>query len=220
MSQPTLPVVSEATRHVMQANKSKNTKPELFVRADLRKRGLRGYRIQYKRASGRPDVAFPGRRVAIFVHGCFWHRCPYCHPSNPKTNVEFWQAKFSRNRQRDERDTAELVGRGWTVVIVWECRLKKQRARRTMSEVACEVRFSRPVVRACDRRAGRVVVVGRGQSRYARILRHIRKNSLLSPLVAKRPGLAGGRPALGGPNSTGRTAGCSNRSGRGSHRGR
>lgn len=188
---PTVPVPaasSVATRHVMQANKSKNTKPELLVRSDLRRRGLTGYRIQYKRAPGRPDVAFPGRRVAIFVHGCFWHRCPYCHPSNPKSNVAFWQAKFARNRQRDERDTRELVERGWTVVIVWECRLKKQRARRTMSEIACEVRCSRPVMRAADRRPGRIVVVGRGQGRYARTLRHIRAHSKLSPLAAKRPG--------------------------------
>lgn len=183
---------SVATRHVMQANKSKNTKPELLVRADLRKRGLTGYRIQYKRAAGRPDVAFPGRRVAIFVHGCFWHRCPYCHPSNPKSNVAFWQAKFARNRQRDERDARELVEGGWTVVIVWECRLKKQRMRRTMSEVACEIRRCRPVAHAADRRPGRIVVVGRGQGRYARTLRHIRAHSKLSPLASKRKRPGGG----------------------------
>ncbi len=185
---PAPPSASEATRHVMQANKSKNTKPELLVRAGLRTRGLTGYRIQYKRACGRPDVAFPGRRVAIFVHGCFWHRCPYCNPSNPKINVDFWQAKFARNRQRDERNTRELVERGWTVLVVWECRLKKKRARRTLAEIAYEVRLSRPVVHACDRRPGRIAVMGRGQSRYASLLRHIRVMSRLSPLPAKRPG--------------------------------
>ena len=216
-SRPTFPSVSEATRHVMQANKSKNTKPELLVRADLRSRGLTGYRIQYKRAAGRPDVAFPGRRVAIFVHGCFWHRCPYCHPSNPKINVEFWQAKFARNRQRDERSARELVDQGWTVIVVWECRLKKKRARRTMSEVACEVRLCRPVVHAADRHHGRVVVMGRGQGRYARILRHIRATSRLSHLTDGRPGLRIERPGrCGGPVGHGANAGTGGRS----HRGR
>ena len=90
--------VSAATRHVMQANKSKNTKPELKVRAALREAGLSGYRLHWKKAPGKPDICFPGRRVAIFVNGCFWHRCPHCGLSMPKSNVEFWEAKFARNR--------------------------------------------------------------------------------------------------------------------------
>ncbi len=94
-------MVSEATRHVMQANKSKNTKPELKVRAALRAAGLPGYRLHWKAAPGKPDICYPGRKVAIFVNGCFWHRCPYCALSTPKTNVEFWTAKFERNRARD-----------------------------------------------------------------------------------------------------------------------
>lgn len=151
---------SEAVRHSMQGNRSKNTKPELLMRHALRERGLTGYRLQWKGASGRPDVAFPGRRVAVFVHGCFWHRCPYCHPSEPRSNVEFWQAKFERNQQRDQRNIHELVERGWTVVVVWECRLKKQRLRRTVEAVAAEVLLS-PVVRVkADERAGKLVVLG------------------------------------------------------------
>ena len=62
----------------MQANKSKNTKPELLVRARLREAGYTGYRLHWKKAPGKPDICFPGRRVAIFVNGCFWHRCPHC----------------------------------------------------------------------------------------------------------------------------------------------
>lgn len=133
-------MVSEATRHVMQANKSKNTKPELKVRAALRAAGLPGYRLHWKAAPGKPDICYPGRKVAIFVNGCFWHRCPYCALSTPKTNVEFWTAKFERNRARDQRDCEELANAGWTVVVIWECRLKKGRFDATMDELVRIVR--------------------------------------------------------------------------------
>ncbi|MGQ5427148.1 very short patch repair endonuclease [Thermophilibacter sp. ZX-H3] len=136
----TPPASSEATRHVMQANRSKDTKPELKVRAALREAGLTGYRLHWKKAPGHPDVCFPGRRVAIFVHGCFWHRCPHCSPSRPKTHSAFWQDKFARNRARDARDSARLVEAGWTVVVVWECRLKGARLEPTMREVVAVVR--------------------------------------------------------------------------------
>ena len=146
---------SEATRHVMQANKSKNTKPELMVRRALREAGLTGYRVHWKKAPGRPDICFVGRRVAIFVNGCYWHRCPYCALPRPRSHPEFWEAKFARNRERDARDVAELTAAGWTVVVVWECRLKKARAAVTMAEVI-------DVVRGCgtERREGRVIEVG------------------------------------------------------------
>ncbi len=137
------PASSEATRHVMQANRSKNTKPELLVRAALREAGLTGYRLHWKKAPGRPDVCFPGRRVAVFVHGCFWHRCPHCSPSRPKTHPEFWEAKFARNRERDERDNALLVSAGWTVIVVWECRLRRASRERTLTELVEEVRRAR-----------------------------------------------------------------------------
>ena len=146
---------SVATRHVMQANRSKNTGPELLVRSGLRAAGLTGYRLHWKKAPGKPDICFPGRRVAIFVHGCFWHRCPHCSPSRPKTHSAFWQAKFARNRERDARDCALLVRAGWTVVVVWECRLKKGRLEATMDEVVDVV------LRAGERRlAPRVIEVG------------------------------------------------------------
>ena len=131
--------VSAATRHVMQANKSKNTKPELKVRAALREAGLSGYRLHWKKAPGKPDICFPGRHVAIFVNGCFWHRCPHCGLSMPKSNVEFWGAKFARNRARDARDNALLVSGGWTVITIWECRLKKGRLPDASAPGACQV---------------------------------------------------------------------------------
>ena len=141
VARPRVPEASsEATRHVMQANRSKNTGPELAVRAALRRAGLTGYRLHWKKAPGKPDVCFPGRRVAIFIHGCFWHRCPHCAPSRPRTHTEFWEDKFARNRARDERDVAQLLDAGWTVLVVWECQLKRGRAEATMARVVAGVR--------------------------------------------------------------------------------
>lgn len=149
--------VSEATHHVMQANKGKNTKPELVVRQSLRKAGLPGYRLHWKKAAGKPDVCYPGRKVAIFVNGCFWHRCPYCHLSLPKTNADFWRAKFERNRARDRRNNDQLVRDGWTVVVVWECRLKKGRIQGTMEQVE---RIVRAAGQAESHNVGHVVEIG------------------------------------------------------------
>ena len=108
----------------MQANRSKNTKPELELRRLLRAAGFSGYRLHWKRAPGCPDIAYPGRKVAIFVNGCFWHRCPHCDPPMPKSNREFWVAKFSANVERDSRKTVALEAAGWRVMTVWECGLR------------------------------------------------------------------------------------------------
>lgn len=148
--------VSAATRHVMQANKSKDTKPELLVRRGLREAGLPGYRLHWKKCPGRPDVCYPGRKVAIFVNGCFWHRCPHCNLPTPKSNVEFWTAKFERNHARDERNVEALVGDGWTVLVVWECALKRGRVESTMAQVVREIELSALGILP----AGRVVEVG------------------------------------------------------------
>lgn len=154
-ARPTRQPTREATRHVMQANKSKNTKPELKVREALRAAGLSGYRLHWKKAPGKPDICFPGRRVAIFVNGCFWHRCPHCGLPMPKSNVAFWEAKFARNRARDARDNALLVSEGWTVITIWECRLKKGRFDATMAEVVREIRRAEALA-AAGRMSGRV----------------------------------------------------------------
>lgn len=174
---PEIPAAtSPATRRSMQGNRSKDTKPELLVRTYLRRAGLTGYRLQWKREFGRPDVAFPGRRVAIFVHGCFWHRCPFCQPSRPRSHADFWDDKFARNRARDERYTTALLERGWTVIVVWECRLKKKRVHRTMEEVVAEVRFAKPVRTKADERSGKLIVLGRTYVRGSRGLaaQHVR----------------------------------------------
>ena len=130
---------SLATRHVMQANKSKNTKPELRVRSALRAAGVPGYRLHWKACPGKPDICYPGRKVAIFVNGCFWHRCPYCDLPLPHTNVDFWEAKFRRNRERDRRDVERLTADGWTVMVVWECQLRKGRFDSTIRDVVLEI---------------------------------------------------------------------------------
>ncbi len=128
-----------AIKKSMKGNKRANTKPEMLVRQRLRAAGLTGYRLQWK-VPGKPDIAFPGRKIAIFVNGCFWHRCPNCHPSTPKRNVEFWEAKFRRNVERDRAAIAELKEMGWMPITIWECELKRDRIDETMAKLIDQVR--------------------------------------------------------------------------------
>lgn len=97
--------------------RGKNTKPELALRKALWAKGLR-YRIHYN-LPGRPDIVFPGKRVAVFVDGCFWHGCPE-HGVHPKTNASFWKQKIAGNIERDSRVTSELKSLGWVVLRFWE----------------------------------------------------------------------------------------------------
>jgi DNA mismatch endonuclease (patch repair protein) len=115
------PVVTK----VMKANKAKETKPELSVRRYLSAHGLRGYRLNWKGAPGRPDICFTKHKIAIFVHGCFWHRCSKCSKSLPKSNTDFWRRKFELNVLRDGAKLNALVVKGWKVLVIWECDIKK-----------------------------------------------------------------------------------------------
>jgi len=117
---------SEATSRVMSANRGRDTGPELKLRKALWSAGHRGYRLHFKKAPGRPDIAYVSKKIAIFVHGCFWHRCPKCDYPLPKNNTEFWKAKFDRNVARDARKKADLKRAGWKVITIWECDLKKR----------------------------------------------------------------------------------------------
>lgn len=119
---------SEVTTKVMKANKGKDTGPEQTVRRLLREMGYPGYRLNWKKVPGRPDIAYPGRKIAIFVNGCFWHRCPHCNLPLPKSHTEFWREKFERNVARDEEKTRALEALGWTVITIWECELKDSEA--------------------------------------------------------------------------------------------
>ena len=133
---------SYAVHKSMQGNKRKDTKPELLVRERLREAGLGGYRLQWK-VPGRPDVAWPGKKVCLFINGCYWHRCPHCNLSLPKKNTEYWVAKFKRNKERDVQNEAALIAAGWKVHVVWECELKKDKREETFAkllpELACEL---------------------------------------------------------------------------------
>lgn len=117
---------SESTSRVMSANKGKDTKPEVLLRKELFKNDIRGYRLHWKKADGRPDIAFVKYRKAIFINGCFWHRCPYCKLSLPKSNQEFWKSKFEKNTERDKRKIQALNNSGWKTLVIWECEIKKE----------------------------------------------------------------------------------------------
>jgi len=121
--------VDRATRRrIMQAVRSRDTKPELFVRQQVFAAGFR-YRLCDKRLPGRPDLVLPRYRTAVFVHGCFWHRHGCARSTTPATNVEFWRAKLDRNQARDRAATKELRRRGYKVEILWECELERGVAR-------------------------------------------------------------------------------------------
>ena len=128
--EPTLPPLDTSSvdpnaRKAMAKNRRRDTGPELVVRKLLRKIGFPGYRLDWKKAPGHPDIAYPGRKIATFVHGCFWHRCPVCKKKVPQKNRPYWLAKFERNVRRDERVKAELEKLGWKVIVIWEHQLKK-----------------------------------------------------------------------------------------------
>lgn len=113
----------------MSAIRAKNTKPELLVRDLLRKNRLTNYRLHPKKLIGRPDIAFPRKKVAIFVNGCYWHGCPHCKLSLPKTHRAFWKNKIETNRKRDKRKNKELRALGWHPLTIWACRLRTERGR-------------------------------------------------------------------------------------------
>lgn len=105
--------------------KNRDTKPEMRVRRALHAAGLR-YRLHAKDLPGKPDIVLRSRRIAIFVHGCFWHRHPepQCKLARmPKSRVDFWQAKLEANRERDLRHDKALRAAGWDVQTIWECEL-------------------------------------------------------------------------------------------------
>ena len=98
----------------------KNTPPELAVRKILHALGYR-YRLHRNDLPGRPDIALPGRKKVIFVHGCFWHRHDCKKATTPKSNSEYWHMKFAENVRRDNNVIAELKRMGWGSMVVWEC---------------------------------------------------------------------------------------------------
>jgi len=124
---PRPPVASSpAVRAVMRANRAKGTGPELALRRALSALGVRGYEAQPSNLPGRPDFVFRRARLAIFVHGCFWHRhgCRKGSSRLPRANREYWKVKFRLNVQRDQRKMEALLAKGWFVLVIWECEIK------------------------------------------------------------------------------------------------
>lgn len=113
------PASSERASYNMSRNRAKDTAPELALRRALWTAGMRGYRLHARGVPGRPDIVFARAKLAIFVHGCFWHGCPK-HSRLPKSNSAFWRAKFVRNAARDARKLAELKAAGWRTLTFWE----------------------------------------------------------------------------------------------------
>lgn len=113
---------------MMSGIRATNTKPEMLIRRGLHALGLR-YRLHVGGMPGKPDLVFPAKRVAVFVHGCFWHGhdCPLFRW--PATRPEFWRAKIAGNIDRDRRARVQLIKDNWRVLEIWECTLKGREGR-------------------------------------------------------------------------------------------
>ena len=128
----------------MKAARQRDTKPELALRRELHRLGLR-YRVDTTPLRGirrRADVVFGPARVAVFVDGCFWHGCPE-HGTSPKANAQWWREKIARNQARDRDTDQRLAAAGWRVVRLWEHQVERD-ARAAAVEVAEEVKSRRP----------------------------------------------------------------------------
>ena len=122
-------VVDKATRsRMMSGIQGKNTKPEVLIRKALHAKGFR-YSLHAKDLPGKPDIVMPKWRVAIFVHGCFWHVHGCALSKMPANNAEFWEAKLTSNQHRDSTNKHELTALGWRTVVVWECATRGKTAR-------------------------------------------------------------------------------------------
>jgi DNA mismatch endonuclease, patch repair protein len=128
-------VVSPAKRSQMMSGiKGKNSLPEMLVRKALFAMGHR-FRLHRRDLPGTPDIAIPGRKIAIFVHGCFWHAHQGCkYAKTPSTRTEFWSTKLQGNVERDQRAVDKLAEMGWRVLNVWECSTREPAAATGLAE--------------------------------------------------------------------------------------
>jgi len=129
----------ETRSYNMSRIRSTGTKPEEIVRKYLFSKGFR-YRKNDKRYPGKPDIVLPKFKTVIFVNGCFWHGHQNCrYFVMPKSNIEYWQNKISRNIKRDKENDESLTDSGWRVLTVWECQLKKPVREQTLSKLAASI---------------------------------------------------------------------------------
>lgn len=149
MADPFMDTVDARTRsEIMARIRSKNTLPEVVVRKVAHSLGLR-FRLHRKDLPGSPDLVFPRWGLAVFVHGCFWHRHEGCKfATTPKTRAGFWQRKFDANVARDRRAVEALTQRGWQVEIIWECETHDMERLATRLRSATCDRQTRKKVRA------------------------------------------------------------------------
>jgi len=135
-------LTKEQRHKCMSAIKGRNTKPELLVRKFLFSRGFRWHRdwSLFRAASrlpGHPDLVLRKYRTVIFVNGCFWHGHDNCRYFRlPKTNIDFWQKKIERNKERDKKEQCQLAAMGWHCITVWECQLKPKVRIQTLESLA------------------------------------------------------------------------------------
>ena len=123
----------------MAAIKGKDTSIEVIVRKYLFSKGYR-FRKNDKRYPGTPDIVLPKYKTVIFIHGCFWHRHPFCkYATTPKSNTDFWLSKFERNVSNDKKHYKDLENMGWHVIVIWECELTKNRFEETMQRLENEL---------------------------------------------------------------------------------
>ncbi len=130
---------SQKRSEIMSKVKSKNTKPEIWVRTFLFSLGFR-YRKNDKRYAGAPDLVLPKYKTIIFIHGCFWHGHDCKKGSLPSNNVDFWREKIAKNKIRDKKNQEILINSGFHVIVIWECELKnkvlrEQRLTRLVEEI-------------------------------------------------------------------------------------
>ena len=134
----------EQRHYNMSQIKSKNTKPEDFVRKYLFANGFR-FRKNDKRYAGHPDIVLPKYKTIIFINGCFWHMHDCKDFVLPKSNLEYWIPKLERNKKRDESNIHLLQSEGWHVIIIWECELKTVSARKfRMEQLIQELKSQKP----------------------------------------------------------------------------
>ena len=132
-------LTKEKRSELMSHIRSVNSKPEVTLRHALWRLGFR-YRVNVKGLPGTPDIVFPKHRTVLFVHGCFWHGHKDCRLYKlPQTNTEFWLSKVARNQERDQEVWRQLEAKGWSVLIVWECELLKNRLNHTVDKVASDI---------------------------------------------------------------------------------
>ena len=155
--------------------RSASTKPELAFRRAIWRLGFR-YRVNEMHLPGKPDIVLPKYRTVVFVHGCFWHGHKCCRTSHiPETNTDFWIAKITRNQERDQEVWRQIEAKGWFVIVVWECELKKADFSETISRVETEIKRNGELVN--KRKEERMV------SRAAYLMENKRRNEKVASLL-------------------------------------